>query len=118
RREQPRDGGIDMRRPLDVGFGTIDVRVRRRVDDHVRRETPQRPGQHLRLVEVPARIGAAVAIEHAEVAERRERAAKLPAHLAVAAQENELHSGASVSRYWLSIQRRYSAFRTPATHSE
>src|SRR5690606_30610700 len=106
-----------LRCPLGLGFGAIDVRVRRRIDDHVRLQLPQRAYHHVRPVEIPTCISRALAIEHKELAEQRERPAKLPAHLAVAAEEHEPHSGDSASRYWRSIQRRYSAFRTPATQS-
>jgi cation transport regulator ChaC len=82
-----------MRRAkVGLALGLVDGGVRRGVDDRVRPHRAHGRGQGGRVREVGPERPGAVEVERHHLAERRERALQLPAHLAVLAEKEKFQA--------------------------
>ena len=95
-------GRIDQTGQLRLALGLVHGRVRGGVDNDLRGQTAHGLHQLLRPGEVPASVGA-VPVERHHLAQRRQAALQLPAHLAALAQEQDFHA---LAPYWVCTQSR------------
>ena len=83
--------GIDALGALGLGFGAIHVGVRGCVRDDLRLEAAHHPTEVVGILEIGAQTVASFAAERSQIAEWSQGALQLPAHLAAAAEQKNLH---------------------------
>ena len=84
--------GIDGSGTLGFLFGLVHRGVGRGIDDDIGRETAHGVSERVDLLEVTAQAVAAVAVKRHQFAQWRQCALRLPAHLAILAQQQDFHA--------------------------
>ena len=84
--------GVDALGGWRVGFGLVDGGVGGGVDDQPRPERAHGGGQAVEVGQVATQAVLAGAVQRHQCAQRRQRALQLPAHLAVLAQQQNVHA--------------------------
>jgi len=103
-RQHTRGRRIQQARQFGFAFGAVHGRVGRGIDDHVRAHRAHGLRQGLQLADVAAQRRAA-AVQGHHLAQHRQAALQLPADLARAAQQQDLHAGSCALYCWCTQSR-------------
>lgn len=93
---------IEQPRLFRLAFGLVHGRVGGGIDDDIGTQSAHGPCEFIEAREIAAQAlatGVALALQRDQLAQRRQAALQLPAHLSIAAQQQQLHAPAP-SVYW------------------